>query len=120
MRLMGSARRAFYGSLGGLRGTLLLTGFRKLLATFGVVGTTAPEQVAERLEELGVLDGWSPEARRALALTTHLIYGGGTGTVLGQGCKGGSRLIPLLYGYVPSRKQTSASERKRGNGPART
>ena len=83
MRLMGSARRAFYGSLGGLGGTLVLTGFRKLLATFGVVGTTAPEQVAERLEELGVLDEWSPEARRALALTTHLIYRGGTGTVLG-------------------------------------
>ena len=61
----------------------MLTGIRKLLATFGAVGTTAPEQVAERLEGLGALDGWSPEARRALALTAHLIYGVGTGTVLG-------------------------------------
>ncbi|MDQ3910898.1 MAG: hypothetical protein M3305_03795 [Actinomycetota bacterium] len=61
----------------------MLTGIRKLLATFGAVGTTAPEQVAERLEGLGALDGWSPEACRALALTAHLIYGVGTGTVLG-------------------------------------
>jgi hypothetical protein len=57
---MTSARRAFYGALGGLGGALALTGFRKVMAGFGLVGTTAPEQVIERLEELRVLDGLSP------------------------------------------------------------
>ena len=77
------ARRAFYGALGGLGGTLALTGFRKAMAGLGLVGTTAPEQVIERLEELRVLDGLSPEARRVLAAAAHLAYGVGTGTALG-------------------------------------
>jgi hypothetical protein len=77
------ARRVVYGALSGLGGTLVLTGFRQLLAAFDVVGTTAPEQVVERLEELGVLDGWSPEARRVLTAVAHLAYGVGTGTALG-------------------------------------
>ena len=76
-------RRAFYGALGGLGGTLALTGFRKVMAGFGLVGTTAPEQVIERLEELRVLDDVSPEARRVLAALAHLAYGVGTGTALG-------------------------------------
>jgi hypothetical protein len=80
---MGLARRAFHGALGGVGGTLVLTGFRKVMAGFGAVGTTAPEQVVERLEELGLLDGWSPEARRVLTAGAHLAYGVGTGTALG-------------------------------------
>ena len=80
---MSSSRRAFYGALGGLGGTLVLTGFRKVLAASGALGTTAPEQVVERLEELGLLDGWSPEARRVLTLAAHLAYGVGTGTAMG-------------------------------------
>ena len=80
---MTSARRAFYGALDGLGGTLALTGFRKVMAGFGLVGTTAPEQVIERLEELRVLDDVSPEARRVLAALAHLAYGVGTGTALG-------------------------------------
>ena len=63
---MTSARRAFYGALGGLGGTLALTGFRKVMAGFGLVGQTAPEQVIERLEELRVLNDLSPEARDLL------------------------------------------------------
>jgi hypothetical protein len=62
---------------------LVLTGFRKVLAGLGAVGTTAPEQVVERLEELGLLDEWSPEARRVLTAGAHLAYGVGTGTALG-------------------------------------
>jgi hypothetical protein len=77
------ARRAFYGALGGLGGTLALTGFRKVMAGFGLVGQTAPEQVIERLEELRVLNDLSPEARRVLAAVAHLAYGVGTGTALG-------------------------------------
>ena len=80
---MSSAQRAVYGALGGLGGTLVLTGFRQVLAALDAVGTTAPEQVVERLEELGMLDGWSPEARRILTAAAHLAYGVGTGTALG-------------------------------------
>jgi hypothetical protein len=53
------------------------------MAGFGLVGTTAPEQVIERLEELRVLDDLSPEVRRVLAALAHLAYGVGTGTALG-------------------------------------
>jgi hypothetical protein len=78
------ARRAFCGALGGLGGTLALTRFRKVMAGFGLVGTTAPEQVIERLEELRVLDDLSSEARRVLAALAHLAYGVVTGTALGR------------------------------------
>ncbi len=80
---MSLARRAIYGALGGLGGTVVMTGFREVLAKVDLVGTTAPEQVVERLEELGLLDGWSPEARRVLTAVAHLAYGVGTGTALG-------------------------------------
>jgi hypothetical protein len=80
---MGSMRRAFYGALGGLGGALTLSGFRKVLAAIGMVHKSAPEQVVERLEELGLVDKWSPEARRILAGTAHLAYGTGIGTALG-------------------------------------
>jgi hypothetical protein len=80
---MGLTRRAFHGALGGAGSTAVLTGFRKVMAGFGAVGTTAPEQVVERLEELGLLDRWSPEARRVLTAGAHLAYGVGTGMALG-------------------------------------
>ena len=80
---MNLTRQAFYGALGGAGGTLVLTGFRQVLAKVDLVGTTAPEQVVERLEELGVADEWSPEARRILTMVAHLAYGVGTGTALG-------------------------------------
>ncbi len=80
---VGLTRRAFYGALGGLGGALVLTGFRKVLAAIGMVETSAPEQVVERLEELGLVDDWSPEARRVLTGVAHLAYGVGTGTTLG-------------------------------------
>ncbi len=56
---MGFARRAFHGALGGLGGTIVLTGFREALARVGAVGTSAPQQVVSRLEELGLVDDWS-------------------------------------------------------------
>jgi hypothetical protein len=80
---MSLTRRAFYGALGGLGGALVLTGFRKVLAAVWVVETSAPEQVVERLEELGLVDDWSPEARRVLTGVAHLAYGVGSGTALG-------------------------------------
>ena len=44
-------RRAASGALGGLGGTLVLTGFRQVLTAAGLVGVTAPEQVIARLED---------------------------------------------------------------------
>jgi len=77
--------RALYGALGGFAGTLVLTGFRKVLAAAGLVGDTAPEQVIAKLEELGLLDEceWSSEARRILTGAAHLSYGVGIGKALG-------------------------------------
>jgi hypothetical protein len=80
---MGFARRAFNGALGGLGGTIVLTGFREALARVGAVGTSAPQQVVSRLEELGLVDDWSPGARHTLIAVAHLSYGVGVGTVMG-------------------------------------
>jgi hypothetical protein len=76
-------RRALYGAAGGLGGTVALTGLRWGLARVGLVQKTAPEQVVDRLNELGLTEDWSPGARRALAATAHLAYGVGMGMVLG-------------------------------------
>lgn len=75
--------RALLGTLGGLGGTLALSIFRKMLAAAGAVGTTAPEQVVERLEELGMLEDLSPGARRMVVVLAHLAYGVGIGAALG-------------------------------------
>ena len=76
-------KRAIYGALGGLGGTIALTGLRQGLASVGLVQTSAPEQVVDRLDELGLTDDWSPKAHRALAVAAHLAYGVGMGAVLG-------------------------------------
>lgn len=76
-------KRALYGALGGFGGTLALSGLREGFARAGLVQTTAPEQVVDRLEELGLLEGRSPELRRALIVAAHLAYGVGIGAALG-------------------------------------
>jgi hypothetical protein len=80
---MGFLRRITSGALSGIGGTLVLTGFRKVLAAAGLIGATAPEQVVARLEGLGLLDSPSPEARRVLTAVAHLAYGVGLGSALG-------------------------------------
>ncbi|MDX6381054.1 MAG: hypothetical protein QOI57_2078 [Rubrobacteraceae bacterium] len=80
---MSLMRRAANGALSGLVGTLVLTGFREVLAAIDLVGVTAPQQVIGKLEEIGLLDGWSPEARQALTAAAHLAYGTGIGTACG-------------------------------------
>lgn len=80
---MGVMGRALSGAVGGVGGTVVLTALRKGLALAGLVQKTAPEQVVERLEELGLLEGWSPGARRLLAVVAHLGYGVGIGSALG-------------------------------------
>ena len=76
-------RRIASGTLGGVGGTLVLTGFRQVLTAAGLVGVTAPEQVIARLVELGLLDDTSSEARRVLTAVGHLAYGVGIGSALG-------------------------------------
>ena len=80
---MGLSRRALYGAVGGVGGTIALTGLRTGMAWAGLVQKTAPEQVVDRLNELGLTEGWSARARRALAAAAHLSYGVGTGMALG-------------------------------------
>jgi hypothetical protein len=80
---MNLVRRAAYGALCGVGGTIALSGLRKALAWVGLVEKTAPEQVVERLEELGLVDDWSPGARRLLTVAAHFAYGTGMGVASG-------------------------------------
>ena len=80
---MNLIRRATYGALGGVGGTIALSGLRQALAWMGLVQETAPEQVVDRLDELGLVDDWSPGARRLLTVVAHLAYGIGIGAALG-------------------------------------
>ena len=80
---MGLTRRLLYGALGGAGGTVALSGLRQGLAYAGLVQKTAPEQVVDRLEELGFVDDWSKGSRLALTVAAHLAYGVGIGASLG-------------------------------------
>lgn len=76
---MDVVRRVPHGLLGGIGGTLALTVLRKALAQTSLVHTTAPEQVVDRLEEIGALEGLSSGKKRALTVAAHFAYGVGTG-----------------------------------------
>jgi len=80
---VGAGRRAASGAVAGLCSTLALSGLRWALGRAGLVHETAPEQVVRRLEDLGLLEGWSPPARRLLAAAAHLSYGTGLGAFMG-------------------------------------
>jgi hypothetical protein len=75
--------RALAGVLGGVAATLVLSGLREAWTRVGLVFETAPMQVVERMEEVGLLEGWSPGARRVLTVAAHFAYGMGTGTAFG-------------------------------------
>src|SRR5215212_2395787 len=75
--------RAFLGALSGFLGTFVLSALRVSLNRLGMVGTTAPEQVVRRVEELGLVENWSSGARQALMVAAHFAYGTGAGTVFG-------------------------------------
>jgi hypothetical protein len=75
--------RMLAGALSGSVGTLVLSGLREVLSRMGLVFETAPMQVVERAEELGLVENWSPRALRLLTVAAHIAYGVGTGTVLG-------------------------------------
>jgi len=72
-------RRILHGAPGGVGGTLALTALRKTLAGIGLVHTTAPEQVVDRLEDLSALEDMSPRTRLALTIAAHFAYGVGSG-----------------------------------------
>ena len=75
--------RAMRGAVGGAGGTLVLSGLREVFKRAGLVFDTAPVQVVDRIEELGLVGDLSPGAHRALTAVAHCAYGIGTGTVLG-------------------------------------
>jgi hypothetical protein len=75
--------RAAIGALGGLGATLVLSGLREAWARVGLVFETAPMQVVDRVEELGLVGDLSPGGKRLLAIIAHFAYGAGTGTAFG-------------------------------------
>ena len=81
--LMDAKERAVAGALGGAAGTLVLSGLREALSRLGLVFETAPMQVVDRAEELGLVGDLSPRSRRTLTAFAHLAYGVGIGTALG-------------------------------------
>ena len=80
---MNAKRRALTGALGGLGATLVLSGLREAWARVGLVFETAPMQVVDRVEELGLVGDLSPEGRRLLTVFAHFAYGAGTGMAFG-------------------------------------
>ncbi|HJQ29071.1 MAG TPA: hypothetical protein VJ827_07000 [Rubrobacter sp.] len=80
---MGARKRALAGALSGLGGTLVLSGLREAWARIGLVFETAPMQVVDRVEELGLLGDLSPLGRRLLTVVAHFAYGAGTGMAFG-------------------------------------
>jgi hypothetical protein len=75
--------RALAGVLSGLGGTLVLSGLREAWARIGLVFETAPMQVVDRVEELGLFGDLSPAGRRLLTVVAHFAYGAGTGMAFG-------------------------------------
>ncbi len=80
---MDAKQRAVAGALGGAGATLVLSGLREALSRMGLVFETAPMQVVDRAEELGLVEDWSPRALSLLTTAAHIAYGVGTGTALG-------------------------------------
>ncbi|MDQ3863098.1 MAG: hypothetical protein M3317_06315 [Actinomycetota bacterium] len=75
--------RALTGALGGLGATLVLSGLREAWARIGLVFETAPMQVVDRMEEVGLVGDLSPWGRRLLTVVAHFAYGAGTGMSFG-------------------------------------
>ncbi len=80
---MGAKERALVGAIGGLGATLVLSGLREAWSKIGLVFETAPMQVVDRVEELGLVGDLSPRGRRLLTAFAHFAYGAGTGTAFG-------------------------------------
>jgi hypothetical protein len=75
--------RAGRGALAGLGATVVLSGLREAWARMGLVFETAPMQVVDRMEEVGLVGDLSPVSRRLLSVAAHFAYGAGTGAAFG-------------------------------------
>ena len=71
------------GAVGGLGATIALSGLRQVWSKMGLVFETAPMQVVDRVEELGLLGKLSPGGRRLLTVAAHFAYGVSTGMSFG-------------------------------------
>lgn len=71
------------GALGGATGTLAMSGLNKALSEFGLVYETVPMQIVDRMAEVGLIEDWSPAAKRTVSSAAHLGYGTTAGVVLG-------------------------------------
>jgi hypothetical protein len=80
---VGAKNRAVTGAVGGLGGTVVLSGLREVLTRMGLVFDTAPMQVVDRAEEVGLVGDLSPTGHRLLTVVAHFAYGTGTGVVFG-------------------------------------
>jgi hypothetical protein len=80
---VGAKDRAVTGAVGGLGATVVLSGLREVLTRMGLVFDTAPMQVVDRAEEVGLVGDLSPAGHRLLTVVAHFAYGTGTGVVFG-------------------------------------
>ncbi len=80
---MDAKGRAGRGVLAGLGATVVLSGLREAWARMGLVFETAPMQVVDRMEEIGLVGDLSPISRRLLSVTAHFAYGAGAGAASG-------------------------------------
>jgi hypothetical protein len=80
---MDAKERASRGALAGLGATVVLTGLREAWTKTGLVFQTAPMQVVDRMEEVGLVGDLSPRGRRLLSVIAHFTYGAGTGAAFG-------------------------------------
>ena len=80
---MGAKERALTGALSGFGATVVLSGLREAWTRVGLVFETAPMQVVDRVEELGLVGDLSPTGRRLLTVVAHFAYGTGTGIAFG-------------------------------------
>ena len=80
---MDARRRAARGALSGLGATVVLTGLREAWTKTGLVFETAPMQVVDRMEEVGLVGDLSPRSWRLLSMIAHFAYGAGTGAAFG-------------------------------------
>ena len=80
---MNVKERVARGTLAGLGATVVLSGLREVWAKTGLVFETAPMQVVDRMEEVGLVGDLSPRGRRLLGVIAHFAYGAGTGAAFG-------------------------------------
>ena len=71
------------GALGGLGGTFVLSGLREAMSRMGLVFETAPMQVVDRAEEVGIVGDLSPTGHRLLTVIAHFAYGTAAGAAFG-------------------------------------